>query len=59
MNLRYKTLLRAKMSNNQELWTEYRPLRNRVTNEVRVAKRRFYVDLFDEVKDCKSYWILV
>ena len=59
MNLRYKTLLRAKMSNNQELWTKYRPLRNRVTHEVRVAKSRFYVDLFDEVKDCKSYWNLV
>ena len=59
MNLRYKTLLRAKMSNNQELWTEYRSLRNRVTHEVRVAKSRFYVDLFDEVKDCKSYWNLV
>ena len=59
MNLRYKTLLRAKMSNNQELWTEYRSLRNRVTHEVRVAKSRFYVDLFDEVKDCNSYWNLV
>ena len=59
MNVRYKTLLRAKMSNNQELWTEYRSLRNRVTHEVRVAKSRFYVDLFDEVKDCKSYWKLV
>ena len=59
MNLRYKTLLRAKMSNNQELWTECRSLRNRVTHEVRVAKSRFYVDLFYEVKDCKSYWNLV
>ena len=59
MNLRYKTLLRAKISNNQELWTEYRSLRNRVAHEVRVAKSRFYVDLSDEVKDCKSYWNLV
>ena len=33
-------------------------LRNRVTHEIRVAKRKFYVDLFDEVKDCKSYWTL-
>ena len=48
------------MSNNQELWTEYRSLRNRVTYEVRVAESRFCVDLFDEVKDFRSlYWKLV
>ena len=34
-------------------------LRNRVTEEVRRAKSSYYSDLFDQVKDCKSYWKLV
>ena len=59
MNLRYKTLLKAKLSDNEELWARYRSLRNRVTHDVRVAKCKFYVDLFDEVKDSKSYWKFV
>ena len=59
MNLRYKTLLRAKRLNNQHLWAEYRSLRNTVTNQVRTAKTEFYMSLFNEVKDCKTYWNLV
>ena len=54
MNLRFNTLLKAKQSKNQELWAKYRSLRNRVTHDVRVVKCKFYNDLFDEVKDCKS-----
>ena len=59
MNDRYKTLLKAKRTNNHELWIKYRKLRNTVTQEVRSAKCKYYAELFDEVKDCKSYWKLV
>ena len=59
MNDRYKTLLKAKRTNNHELWLKYRKLRNTVTHEVRSAKCKYYAELFDEVKDCKSYWKLV
>ena len=59
MNLRLKTFLKAKKSNSQELWSEYRSLRNRVTQEVRLSKSEYYTNLFDEVKDCRSYWKLV
>ena len=54
LNLPYKTLLNARKTKNDELWSQYRGLRNRVTEEVRRAK--CYSDLFDQVKDCKSYW---
>ena len=59
MNLRLKTFLKAKKSNSQELWSEYHSLRNRVTQEVRLLKSEYYTNLFDEVKDCRSYWKLV
>ena len=59
MNLSLKTFLKAKKSNSQELWSEYRSLRNRVTQEVRLSKSEYYTNLFDEVKDCRSYWKLV
>lgn len=59
MNLRYKTLLKAQKTKNDELWTQYRGLRNWVTEEVRRAKCSYYSDLFDQVKDFKSYWKLI
>lgn len=59
MNLRFKTLLKAKKTNFPEHWAAYRVLRNRVTHEVRSSKSNYYMDLFNEVKDCKSYWRLV
>ena len=45
MNLHYKTLLKAKRLNNQELWWEYRVLRNRVTHKARVAESNCYTNL--------------
>ena len=59
MNLHLKTFLEAKKSNSQELWSEYRSLRNRLTQEVRLSKSEYYTNLFDEVKDCRSHWKLV
>ena len=59
MNLQYKTLLTARKTKNDELWIQYRGLRNWVTEEVRRAKCSYYSDLFDQVKDCKSYWKLI
>ena len=59
MNLRYKTLLKAQKTKNEELWFQYRGLRNRVTDEVRRAKCAYYSDLFEQVKDSKSYWKLI
>ncbi len=59
MNYRYKTFLRVKRSQNPELFAEYRALRNRVTREVRLSKTKYYMDMFNEVKSCKSYWKLL
>jgi hypothetical protein len=59
MNHRYKTFLRAKRSQNPELFAECRALRNRVTREVRLSKTKYYIDMFNEVKSCKSYWRLL
>ena len=59
MNLRYKTFLRAKSSQNPEIFSEYRTLRNRVTREVRLSKTKYYMNMFNEVKSCKSYWKLL
>ena len=59
MNLRFKTLGRAKESNEPDLWAKYRKLRNQITQEVRAAKCSYFSDLFNEVKDCKSYWKLI
>ena len=59
MNHRYKTFLRAKRSQNPELFAEYRALRNRVTREVRLSKTKYYIDMFNEVKSYKSYWRLL
>jgi hypothetical protein len=56
MNLRYKTFLKAKKLQSQELFAEYRKLRNSITHEVRVSKTMYYTDLFNEVKSCKTYW---
>ena len=59
MNLRYKTFLRAKSSQNPEIFSEYRTLRNRVTREVRLSKTKYYMNMLNEVKSCKSYWKLL
>ena len=59
MNLRYKTFLKAKRSQNPELFAEYRALRNKVTHEVRLSKTNYYMNMFNEVKSCKSYWKLL
>ena len=59
MNLRLKLLRKAKQSNNPELWAKYKRLRNEITSEVRVAKCQYYKNLFDEVRDCKTYWNLI
>jgi hypothetical protein len=58
MNLRYKTFLKANTSCNQELFPEYHVLRNKVMQEVRNAKTKYYIDLFNKIKSCKSYWKL-
>lgn len=42
-----------------DLWVEYLELWNRVIWEVRFFKSRYYLELFNEVKDCKFYWRLV
>ena len=55
MNLRFKTQGRAMESNEPDLWAKYRKLRNQITQEVRAAKCTYFSDLFNEVKDCKSY----
>ena len=59
MNLRYKTFLKAKKLQSQELFAEYRKFRNSITHEVRVSKTMYYTDLFNEVKSCKTYWKLL
>ena len=59
MNKRLKTLKKAQRLGNPNLWAEYRELRNRVTKEVRLSKSKYYLELFNEAKDCKSYWRLV
>ena len=59
MNVRYKTLLKARQTKKEELWAKYRELRNSVTKEVRLAKTKYYTELFDKVRDCKSYWKLI
>ena len=59
MNQRFKTLRKAKETDNPELWTLYRRLRNQVTHDVRLAKSKYYRELFDVVKDSRSYWKLV
>jgi len=59
MNQRYKILLMARRTKEEELWTRYRELRNKVTSEVRNAKCKYYTTLFAEVKNCKSYRKLV
>ena len=59
MNKRFKTLKKAQRLGDPNLWAEYRELRNRVTKEVRLSKSKYYMELFNEVKDCKSYWRLV
>ncbi|KAL9954935.1 hypothetical protein ACROYT_G042525 [Oculina patagonica] len=59
MNQRFKILLMARRTNNEELWKIYRELRNKVTLDVRKAKCHYYTELFAEVKDCKSYWRLI
>ena len=55
VSLRYKTLLKARKPKNDELWTQYRGLKNWATEEVRRAKCSYYSYLFDQAKDCKSY----
>ncbi|PFX17833.1 putative RNA-directed DNA polymerase from transposon BS [Stylophora pistillata] len=55
-NKRFKMLKMAQRLGDPNLWAEYRELRNRVTREVRLSKSRYYLELFNEVKDCKSYW---
>ena len=59
MTLRYKTFLKAKRSQNPELFAECRALRSKVTHEVRLSKTNYYLNMFNEVKSCKSYWELV
>lgn len=59
MNKRFKMLKMAQRLGDPDLWAEYSELRNRVTREVRLSKSRYYLELFNEVKDCKSYWRLV
>jgi hypothetical protein len=59
MNIRYKNLLQARQTNDPELWRKYRELRNRLKQEVRSSKTKYYTEQFDKVKDCKSYWKLI
>ena len=59
MNKRFKALKKAPCLGDPNLWAEYRVLRNRVTKEVRLSKSKYYLELFNEVKDCKSHWRLV
>ena len=59
MNKRFKALKKAQRLGDPNLWAEYRVLRNRVTKEVRLSKSKYYLELFNELKDCKSYWRLV
>jgi hypothetical protein len=59
MNLRLKTLRVAQQTNNPEMWARYKELRNQITAQVRAAKCKYYKGMFDEVKDCKSYWSLI
>ena len=53
---RFKTLKKAQRLGDPNLWAEYRELRNTVTNEVRLSKSKYYLELFNKVKDCKSFW---
>ncbi|KAL9952413.1 hypothetical protein ACROYT_G039663 [Oculina patagonica] len=48
MNQRFKILLMARRTNNEELWKIYRELRNKVTLDVRKAKCKYYTELFAE-----------
>ena len=41
------------------MFSEYRTLRNKVTREVRLSKAKYYMNMFNEVKSCKSYWKLL
>ena len=59
MNLCIKTLRKAEQTNDSETWTKYKDLRNNITSELRVAKCDYYKQLFDEVKDCRTYWNLI
>ena len=59
MNLRFKTLRRARQTNSPEIWDQYKCLRNHITAQVRTAKCNYYEELFNEVKDCKTYWNLI
>ena len=55
MTKRFKTLRKAQHLGDLNLWAEYRDLgnRSRVTKELLL---KYYWELFNEVKDCKSYW---
>ena len=59
MNVRHKTLLKARQTNDPELWRRYRELQNKITQDVRLAKSEYYTEQFGKVKDCKSYWRLI
>ena len=59
MNRRFKLFKRAKSSNDPVLWSDYKIIRNEVTNDVRMAKCNYYKGLFDEVKNICTYWKLI
>ena len=59
MNLRYKLYLNAKRSDDEVLWSNYRKIRNEITQEVRMAKSNYYKNLFDEVNSMSVYWKLI
>ena len=57
MNKRYKLLKACDgTSSTQKTWADYKAARNKVTKMLHSAAAKYWMNIFVETKDSKSFW---
>ena len=59
MNLRFKLFKRAVSTNDHEIYTRYKKVRNEITSQIRYAKAQYFNEKLAEVKSAAAYWNLI
>ena len=50
---------RAVSTNDQEICTRYKKVRNEITSQIRYAKAQYFNEKLAEVKSAAAYWNLI
>ena len=57
LHKRDNLLKKARKTENNQFWSEYKAMRNKAVNKIRMAKQKFYKTLFENDKgNVKGIW---